>query len=95
MKKQLTKNEIEEKINKHYSLLHVKYGYGCRAVFDDCDLSGYDFTGLDLRYAYFRRANLTNAKFDHSNLVGADFRGAILEGTSFENAKISEDETVF
>lgn len=61
--------------------------------FVDCDLEGMDFSGAELRYAYFQGgsargarfvgANLAHSTFDSCDVEGADFRGANLSWARF------------
>ncbi len=63
------------------------------------DLSGWDFSGMNLVIAGFHRAtltsanfagaNLTGADFPHATLVSADFAGATLSGASFHYATLT------
>ncbi|MCF8527052.1 MAG: pentapeptide repeat-containing protein [Candidatus Nanopelagicales bacterium] len=76
------------------SEFHLRPAPPCRArsIRLSCygaDLSGWDFSGIDARFADFREADLTGARFDGASLVTASFGGATLTGASFEGADLT------
>ena len=64
--------------------------------FTDCNLTGADFTGADLRGASFTRCRLTGAQFSQASMVGASFRGCDLAGiggiASWAGAVVHRDD---
>ena len=52
------------------------------------DLSGADFSGLNLTYAELEGANLSGANFNNSKLDFADLSGARLDEATFTNANL-------
>jgi len=61
------------------------------------DLSGKDFSGLDLKNAIFHYANLDSVVFENANLEDADFRFAkmdniVLKNANLKNAKLPRAE---
>lgn len=53
-------------------------------------LSGYDFSGKNLRNVNFTQAVLRNANFRNADLTGAILDSAILQGADFTNATLDE-----
>src|SRR5205085_10815436 len=68
----LSPDEIELMLAEHRLYLETEYHQGHRANFASADLTGRDFSGLNLR----------GIKMDRAVLRGADFTGAHLQGTS-------------
>jgi len=68
----LSPDEIERMLAEHRLYLETEYHQGHRANFSSADLTGRDFSGLNLRAI----------KMDRAVLQGADFTGAHLQGTS-------------
>src|SRR5207248_10267166 len=68
----LSPDEIERMLAEHRLYLETEYHQGQRANFSSADLTGRDFSGLNLRAI----------KMDRAVLQGADFTGAHLQGTS-------------
>src|ERR1700730_10905069 len=64
----LSRDEIEQVLAAHRLYLEPEWRQGHRANFASADLSGQDFSRLDLR----------EIKMDHAVLSGADFTGAQL-----------------
>lgn len=60
-----------------------------RAGFAVVDLSGRDFSGLDLRHLDARGLDLSRCHFRQADLRGIDFSEACLEGATIDGAKIS------
>lgn len=54
------------------------------------NLSDFDFSGMDLRYVIFEKANLENANFESANLYGANMENAFLKNVNFHNATLSQ-----
>ncbi|HAC62075.1 MAG TPA: hypothetical protein DCF68_00710 [Cyanothece sp. UBA12306] len=71
--------EIDQEVEKNSAREQLLKTNQCA----DCDLSGQDLSGLDLRNAFLPRANLINAK-----LIGSDLRGAFLQEAKLCNAKL-------
>lgn len=57
-------------------------------VFRGLDLSGGDYEGIDLRYAYLNGANVSRSNLRKATLIGAQLTGATLEETDFTLADI-------
>lgn len=53
------------------------------------DLSGRDFSGLDLRHLDAHGLDLSRCRFRQADLRGVDFSGARLERATIDGAKIS------
>lgn len=60
-----------------------RHGYG------HMDVSGFEFSGLDLADVDFRHAIAADARFVAANLTGADFSAADLTGADFTRADLS------
>jgi uncharacterized protein YjbI with pentapeptide repeats len=58
--------------------------FACWADFVDCDFSGADLTGCDMRASLFR-----GCRFDGAILRGADLRRSSFEGCSFVGADMT------
>ena len=58
------------------------------ANFSNMDLSNTSFDGLDLTGVNFKSATLDNARFENSNLSGADFGGAVFTNVNWFGANI-------
>lgn len=56
---------------------------------DEPDLSGQDFSGLDLTRANFDFCNLTGTDFQNAILKHASFAGATLKDTKFKGANVT------
>lgn len=59
-----------------------------RAAFDATDISGLDFSGKDLRYAYFAEAKAVGTKFVGAKLAHTDFYLAVLDNADFQDANL-------
>jgi len=70
-------------------LLETQYHEGHRANFASADLTGRDFSGLDLRGIKMDRAVLGGADFCGANLRGANLIGAIAQQARFGRADLS------
>src|ERR1700682_388139 len=69
-------NEIERMLTEHRLYLETEYHQGHRANFSSDDLTGRDFSGLNLRgvkmdLAVLRGADFTGAHLQSANLIGA------------------------
>jgi hypothetical protein len=73
---------------KHRFYLETEYHQGHRANFASADLTGRDFSGLNLRgikmdRALLRGADFTGAHLQSANLVGAPCRAGVLRPRGF------------
>jgi uncharacterized protein YjbI with pentapeptide repeats len=60
--------------------------------FEECDLSGLDFSGKDLgRCLFLKYPNLKNTNFKKSNLKNVSFHNANLEHSDFQGAEFGKD----
>src|SRR2546422_323555 len=75
----LSSDEIEQMLAQHRLYLETKYHQGHRANFLSADLTGRDFSGLNLRGIKMDRAVLRGADFTGANLQSANLVGAILQ----------------
>src|SRR5271165_7427857 len=85
----LSPNEIEEMLAGHRLYLETEYHQGHRANFSSADLSGRDFSALNLRGVKMDRAVLRGADFTGAHLQRANLIGAIAEGARFDTADLS------
>jgi uncharacterized protein YjbI with pentapeptide repeats len=75
--------EIERMLAEHRLYLETEYHQGYRANFSSADLTGRDFSGLNLRPIKVDRAVLRGADFTEpmgAHLDGANFFKAVLDG---------------
>ena len=101
----LSRDEIEEMLAAHRLYLETEYHQGHRANFASADLSGQDFSGLNLRgirmdRAVLSGADLTGAYLQRANLIGvisqevrldrADLSGARLSGANLVSASLED-----
>ncbi|WP_432982973.1 pentapeptide repeat-containing protein [Dactylosporangium sp. CA-233914] len=67
-------------------------------TFDECNLTGADFTNADLRGASFTRCRLTAAQFSNADMHGARFRACELDGiggiASWSGAVVHRDDLI-
>lgn len=82
----LSPNEIEEMLAGHRLYLETEYHQGHRANFSSADLTGRDFSGLNLRGVKMDRAVLRRADFTGAHLQSANLTGAILQEACFDRA---------
>src|SRR6266513_2939399 len=75
----LSPDEIELMLAEHRLYLETEYHQGHRANFVSADLTGRDFSGLNLRGIKMDRAVLRGADFCGANLQSANLIGAILQ----------------
>jgi hypothetical protein len=68
----LSPDEIERMLAEHRVYLETEYHQGHRANFASADLTGWDFSSLNLR----------GVKMDRAALRGADFTGAHLQSAN-------------
>src|ERR1700730_12889084 len=89
----LSRAEIEEILAAHRLYLETEYHQGHRANFASADLSGQDFSGLNLRGIKMDRAVLRGADFssaegksDRRDIGGNALQRANLRGAGFRDA---------
>src|SRR5256886_9809263 len=75
----LSPGEIERLLAEHRLYLETEYHEGHRANFSSADLTGRDFSGLNLREIKMDRAVLRGADFSEANLRGGNLIGAIAQ----------------
>jgi hypothetical protein len=78
----LSPDEIERMLAQHRLYLETEYHQGHRANFSSADVTGQDFSGLNLRRIKMDRAVLKGADFSGANLQTAKLIGAILQETN-------------
>ena len=101
----LSRDEIEEMLASHRLYLETEWRQGHRANFASADLTGRDFSGLNLRgikmdRAVLREANFTGAYLQRATLIGvisekacfdrADLSGARLSGANLVSASVQD-----
>src|ERR1700746_3006911 len=85
----LSPDEIERMIAEHRLYLETEYHQGHRANFASVDLTGRDFSGLNLRGIKMDRAVLHGADFTRAHLQSANLIGAMLQEARFDKADLS------
>src|SRR6266699_3424299 len=85
----LSPDEIEGMLAEHRLYLETEYHQGHRANFSSTDLTGRDFSGLNLRGIKMDRAVLRVADFSRANLQSATLISAILQEACFDRADLS------
>src|SRR5215510_15494285 len=90
----LSGDEIEQILADHRLYLETEWRQGHRANFASADLSGQDFSGLNLRWikmdrAVLKGANFTGARLQRANLVGAIAQGARIDWADPSDARLS------
>src|ERR1700704_4227985 len=75
----LSPGEIERLLAEHRLYLETEYHEGHRANFASADLTGRDFSGLNLRGVKMDRAVLRGANFSGAHLQRANLIGAMLK----------------
>src|SRR5215510_10740742 len=90
----LSADEIEQILADHRLYLETEYHEGHRANFSSADLSGQDFSGLNLRWikmdrAVLKGANFTGARLQRANLVGAIAQEARFDWADPSGARLS------
>src|SRR6266403_3709760 len=86
----LSPDEIERMLAEHQLYLETEYHEGHLANFSSADLTGRDFSGLNLRGIKMDRAVLRGADFTGANLQSANLNGAILQEGHFDRADLSQ-----
>ena len=79
----LSPDEIEQMLAEHRLYLETEYHQGHRANFASADLTGRDFSGLNLRGIKMDRAVLRGADFTGAHLQSANLVGALAEQACF------------
>ena len=85
----LSHDEIERMLAEHRLYLETEYHQGHRANFASTDLTGRDFSGLNLRGIKMDRAVLKGADFSGAHLQSANLIGGILREACFDRADLS------
>src|SRR5437762_2555993 len=85
----LSRDEIEQMLAEHRLYLETEWRQGHRANFASADLSGQDFSGLNLRGIKMDRAVLTGADFTGTELQRANLIGVISQEVRFDRADLS------
>src|SRR6266478_6029372 len=85
----LSHDEIEQMLAEHRLYLETEYHEGHRANFASADLSGQDFSGLNLRGIKMDRAVLSGVDFTGTQLQRANLIGVISQGACFYRADLS------
>src|SRR5438067_11137754 len=85
----LSPDEIEQMLASHRLYLETEYHEGHRANFSSADLTGRDFSGLNLRGIKMDRALLKGADFTGAHLQSANLVGALAEQACFDRADLS------
>jgi uncharacterized protein YjbI with pentapeptide repeats len=85
----LSPDEIERILAEHRLYLETEYHEGHRANFSSADLTGRNFSGLNLRGIKMDRAVLRGADFTAAHLQSANLVGAILQQACFDHADLS------
>src|SRR5881296_793152 len=73
----LSPDEVNHMLAEHRLYLETEYHAGHRANFSSADLTGRDFSGLNLRGIKMDRALLSGADFTGAHLQSANLVGAI------------------
>ena len=85
----LSPDEIERMLADHRLYQETEYHQGHRANFSSTDLTGRDFSGLNLRGIKMDRAVLKGADFSGAHLQSANLIGGILREACFDRADLS------
>ena len=85
----LSPDEIEQMLADHRLYQETEYRQGHRANFSSTDLTGRDFSGLNLRGIKMDRAVLKGADFSGAHLQSANLIGGILREACFDRADLS------
>src|SRR5215472_17186490 len=80
----LSADAIEQMLAAHRLYLETEYHRGHRANFASADLSGHDFSGLNLRGVKMDRAVLRGADFRGTHLERANLIGAVAQHARFD-----------
>src|SRR6266446_2176523 len=82
-------DEIEQMLAAHRLYLETEYHQGHRANFASADLSGQDFSGLNMRGIKMDRAVLKGADFTGTQLQRANLIGVISQEACFDRADLT------
>src|SRR6516162_1001815 len=85
----LSAEEIARMLASHRLYRATEYHEGHRADLSSVDLTGRDFSGLDLRGIKMDRAVLRGADFSGANLQATNLIGAIAQQARFDRADLS------
>src|SRR6201987_5486947 len=85
----LSPDQTERMLAEHRLYLESEYHQGHRANFSSTDLTGRDFSGLNLRGIKMDRALLSGADFTGAHLQSASLIGALAERACFDRADLS------
>jgi uncharacterized protein YjbI with pentapeptide repeats len=88
----LSHDEIEQMLAEHRLYLNTEYHQGHRASFASADLSGQDFSGLNLRRmdrAVLRGADFTGAQLQRATLIGVISQEARFDGADLSGGRLS------
>jgi len=85
----LSPDEIERMLAEHQLYLETEYHQGHRANFSSVDLTGRDFSGLNMPGVKMDRAVLRGADFTGAHLQSENLVGAIAEQACFDRADLS------
>src|SRR5438132_6022961 len=84
----ISRDEIEQMLAAHRLYLESEYHKGHRADFASADLSGRDFSGLNLRGIKMDRAVLRGADFTGAQLQRANLTGVISQAARLDRADL-------
>jgi len=85
----LSPGEIERLMAEHRLYLETEYHEGHRANFASAELTGRDFSGLNLRGIKMDRAVLRGTDFTEAHLQSANLIGATLQEARVDRADLS------
>src|SRR5437868_12748275 len=85
----LSPDAMGRMLAEHRLYLETEYHQGHRANFSSADLTGWDFSGLNLRGIKMDRAVLRGADFSGAHLQSANLVGALAEQACFDRADLS------
>src|SRR5437764_13075942 len=85
----LSPDEVEQMLASHRLYLETEYHEGHRANFSSANLTGRDFSGLNLRGIKMDRAVLRGADFTGADLRSANLIGAMAQQARFDRADLS------
>ena len=90
--RKLSPEEIERQLAGHRLYLETEWRQGHRANFASADLTGRDFSGLNLRGIKMDRALLKGADCTRAGLQRANLIGALLEEARLDDADLADRE---
>jgi uncharacterized protein YjbI with pentapeptide repeats len=85
----LSPDEIQRMLAEHRLYLETEYHQGHRVNFSSADLTGRNFSGLNLRGIKMDRAVLAGADFTGAHLQSANLVGALAKQACFDRADLS------